>query len=266
MQLFTRRQAITSAITAVSAFSAGVALPSNGRPQSHDSSDWPYVPIDPTETANRAYEAYPYGQCMYASFRAILEYVAEVLKQTKPEAASQLKQFPFHMLKIGVGGLAGQGALCGVVSGCSLAISLFVHDKTTSESMVQELCRYYESTPLPAYKPEHDPFPDCPSVVQGSIICHVSTSAWCNEACESAFSPDRRERCRRLSADMAAKTVELLNRWHRDTSYAFQETDEKAGSCISCHGKGGSVADAHVKMRCATCHEVHEKHPFAKPR
>lgn len=173
MPLFTRRQAITSAITAISAFSAGVALPSSKQAQPYDTSEWHYVPINPTETANRAYETYPDGQCMYASFRAILKYVAEVLKETKPETASQMMQFPFHMLKIGVGGLAGLGALCGVVSGCSLVISLFVQDKTTCESMVQELCRYYESTPLPSYRPESDPFPDCPSVIQGSIICHL---------------------------------------------------------------------------------------------
>lgn len=67
------------------------------------------------------------------------------------------------------------------------------------------------------------------------------------------------ERCRRLTADVAAKTVELLNANLREPC-KFAGLSPEVKSCLSCHGK--ELRDSLGKMRCNACHQqLSSKHP-----
>jgi hypothetical protein len=84
-------------------------------------------------------------------------------------------------------------------------------------------------------------------------------SRWCDVADEKPFSPRRLERCRRMTADLAAKTVELLNQ-NLDKTATSVGLAPQVQSCLECHDKK-SRADAWVKMNCGTCHSFPDKHP-----
>ena len=89
--------------------------------------------------------------------------------------------------------------------------------------------------------------------------------SWCEEADSDPFDKRRKERCRRLTASTAAKVVEILNQ-----HLANPETDAcpadpfstETRSCITCHGKSGSMPTSAAKMDCAACHDFeNQKHP-----
>jgi hypothetical protein len=70
---------------------------------------------------------------------------------------------------------------------------------------------------------------------------------------------EKKERCRRLAADGAARIVEILNRTAEDGVEAIGLTPE-VQSCLDCHGRQ-EQADAMGKMQCAACHSFQEEHP-----
>ena len=222
---------------------------------------WKYAKIDPIKVADLAYELYPDGACMYATVRALLTAVAEALRPTDPIAASVVYGFPFQMMKYGHAGIGMVGSTCGTFNGAAAVIGLFVKDATRRDLMIQELATYYESTELPKYKPNDDKFPSMQQVMSQSVLCHVSSTRWRTTADVQMFSPKRAERCRRLSADIAAKTAELLNRDHADKQCTFMGLLQPTATCFDCHGtKDGMQADSIGKMNCASCHQHDETH------
>jgi hypothetical protein len=127
--------------------------------------------------------------------------------------------------------------------------------------MIQELCTYYEHTELPKYKPKDDKFPNMATVKPESVLCHISSSRWRGTADIKMFTPQRSDRCRRLTADIAIKTVELLNRYHADKTCTFAPLLQPTATCFDCHGtREGMQADAIVKMNCASCHKHDDTH------
>jgi len=98
------------------------------------------------------------------------------------------------------------------------------------------------------------------TVVPESILCHISCGRWRAAADVQMFSPKRADRCRRLTADMAIKTAELLNRYHADNACTFAPLAQPTATCFDCHGPKGMQADAIVKMNCTSCHEHDESH------
>ena len=72
-----------------------------------------------------------------------------------------------------------------------------------------------------------------------SVLCHVVVSKWCKETGYASGSKERSERCARLSASVARKTVELLNEYHEGRFVpvkvkGFQKTKM---DCMECHSK-----------------------------
>jgi hypothetical protein len=221
---------------------------------------WKYAMIDPAKAADLAYELYPDGACMYATVRALLTSVAEMLRPVDPVTDSIMMGFPFHMMRFGSGGMGGIGSTCGAFNGAAAVIGLFIKDTAGRSAMMQELCTYYERTELPKYKPKDDRFPNMQTVEPGSILCHISSSRWRAAADAQMFSPKREDRCRRLSADIVAKTAELLNRYHANKACTFAALPQPTATCFDCHGPKGTQADAIVKMNCTSCHEHDQKH------
>ncbi len=60
---------------------------------------------------------------------------------------------------------------------------------------------------------------------------------------------ERKQRCAKLTGDVAARAVELLNAWHAGQFVPAYVPAESVGECMTCHGPDG-LADTHGKMDC----------------
>jgi hypothetical protein len=232
----------------------------NDAPEENIGDIWQYARIDPVKAADLSYEIYPNGACMYAAVRALIATVADAKRLVTPMSATMMMEFPFHMMGYGHGGIGATGSACGAINGGAAIIGLFVKDAITRDAMIQELCVYYEQTELPKYKPTNDEYPDMATVKPESVLCHVSSTRWQKAASAPMFSPERANRCRRLTADIVTKTAELLNRYHTDHTCTFAPLTQPTATCFDCHGRGGTQADTIVKMNCASCHQQGEQH------
>ena len=228
---------------------------------------WNYALLDPKEIADRAYRMYPDGACSYAVFGSVVTTLAERIGEP-------FRSFPVEMMRFGEGGIAGFGTVCGALNGAAALIGLFRPGKEQKdrEPLVTELFTWYEQTALPRYAP---PSPGEVGELRGvavqSVLCHISVSRWCEETGYAAFDIERRERCRRLSCDVAAKIVDILN-----CCFHPESTNHPGGNpypqdnpadlsvevrqCISCHGRN-ELANSLAKMDCRACHTFDGRHP-----
>ena len=216
------------------------------------------VPLDAAVVANKAYRIYPEGACMYATFASIVSSLGELVGEP-------YRSFPVDMMRYGEGGVSGWGSLCGALNGAAAVIGLVYpgEDGSRRAELIGELFSWYEQAKLPQFRPAQTAAPmEVPASVAKSVLCHVSVNRWCEASRCDAFSPEKRERCRRLTADVVLKTVELLNR-SQEPSSRFAGLSTQTNSCVTCHGKAGR-ADVMVKMRCDTCHTHLGKCPEAK--
>lgn len=222
---------------------------------------WKYEPVEPDEVADAAYANYKAGRCMYTTFRAVVASVAKALESRDPMAAREIAAFPFHMMRYGDSGGNGWGATCGSLNGAMAAVGLFVSDSNARKTICDQLALYYEQTMLPCYKPpqarEEQGYTQ---TISNSILCHISSAKWAAAAKVRTNSPERTERCSRLSADLAQKTVELLNLNLAALNDSKVEPigplkkRQPAKECAECHDKSGTNADMIGKMNCTECH------------
>jgi len=216
---------------------------------------WRYVRLDPAAVAKTAYRMYPEGGCMYAMVGSVVGTLAE-------RVGEPFRSFPFEMMRYGKGGVGDWGSLCGVVNGGAALIGLFHNEKAKEqrEELVTELCVWYETTPLPEYPSDGSVWaPEAKPSIAGSVLCHMSVARWSEVSGCRAFGIEKKERCRRLTADGARKTVEILNRKLEDKC-KFAGLTPEVKSCVDCHGKK-ERADAMGKMNCSACHKFEKKHP-----
>ncbi len=230
---------------------------------------WTYEPIDAGEAAQRAYDLYGEGSCMYATFRSIVSLVGEKRAAKHPLEAPQWNGFPYYMMAYGKGGVHDFGSLCGSLNGAAAAISLFVTERKDAAALTYDLFNYYENTLLPSFEPASSKFGEITQSVSESVLCHISVTRWASEADETAESPRRKERCKRLVGDITARMAEMLNRYFADgkkcpagsgrevaTAWGGVTTSlsEPAEGCTVCHNPEGEQPQANVKMNCAPCH------------
>jgi hypothetical protein len=223
------------------------------KPEGNAANQWRYVRLNPAVVAAEAYRQVPDGGCMYGLFAGIMTVVAT-------EHGEPCLSFPVHMMKYGEGGVGLWGSLCGTVNGGAAIIGLFEQGKQRRENLIAKLFSWYETTELPAYEPKATlDSPAVPKTVAGSVLCHVSVGNWCKTSGNEIGSPEMKERCRRLTAEVAAKTVELLNaNLHEPCKFAGLKPEVK--SCLSCHNE--ELHDTMGKMRCNSCHQqLSKKHP-----
>jgi hypothetical protein len=217
---------------------------------------WAYVRLDPAVVAETAYRIYPDGGCMYAVVGSVISTLAR-------QVGEPFRSFPFEMMRYGDGGVGHWGSLCGVINGGAALLGLFrsEKEKRRREELITELCVWYETTPLPQYEPAVPLWADeAEASVAGSVLCHVSTAEWCKVSCLEVTSVEKKERCRRLATDGAMKIVEILNRNAEDGQCELAGLTPEVKSCVECHGRW-DLADSMGKMRCASCHQMDEKHP-----
>ncbi len=197
-----------------------------------------YKKLDPKKVAALAYENWYKHFCCYATSSAILLSLRE-------KVGGPYNTLPVEAFIFGHGGTVGWGTLCGTLLGAGLAAS-FAAGKE-GEHILNDLMHYYSETELPIYKPAN-PKATFKSVNKSnSPLCHVSVGRWMKKEGVKFLSPQRKDRCARLSADVASKTVELLNRWadgknkpgHGNQIGIYGFTTQN--NCTDCHGeKGGS--------------------------
>ncbi|MFW6266467.1 MAG: C-GCAxxG-C-C family (seleno)protein [Halanaerobiales bacterium] len=180
---------------------------------------WPYTEIDPERARKLGHEGYYLGNCSSGAFYGILAALEE-------QAGEPYDQFPItppdNLLHFGGGGVAGAGLTCGALLGASAAVNLVTDSKNANE-IVAELISWYKEAEIPSdtsneYAKNHEFLVDeyksdevLTQTVADSALCQDSVMNWMNETGESHGSSKRKERCARLTADVVAKAVELLN-------------------------------------------------------
>ena len=217
---------------------------------------WRWQQLDPQVAAQRAYDIYSDGSCMYAVFGGVMTALAG-------KYGAPYNTFPIGMMRYGAEG-AFYGSLCGAANGAAALIGLFcssMEQKSRREKMIQEVFAWYEVAKFPGWVPLR-PILDVelPRNVSGSVLCHVSMGIWCRTAGKAVESPERKERCRRLSAETAARVTELLNR-ATDPQCTFIGLPAATTACTLCHNPEGTRPDSSASMRCDACHVIHKEHP-----
>lgn len=207
-----------------------------------------YARLDPVLTAELAYESYSEGSCMYATVKSIISQLAEKDRET-------YSSFPVHMFKYGHGGIGGYGSVCGSLNGAAAVIGLLIADKTVQDRMITDIFQWYEKESFPGFTPVNTEYDfTLPKSIPNSVLCHASNTNWCNDSGFNISSKERKERCRRLTADVAQKLAIALNAIHSNEYITNIHTDEASGTCLACHGKDGKIKNSSVNMSCKSCH------------
>lgn len=198
---------------------------------------WPYEKLDQEESAALAYMNWYEKFCCYAVASAILVPLQEKI-------GMPYTHFPVESTKWGHGGAVGWGTLCGTLNGAGMAIGLIAGDE--GEAIINDVINWYTITELPAYQPAEPKTQITNTNKSDSPLCHISVGKWMAKENVKFFSDPRKERCARLSADVAMKTIELLNQWVDGTYVAASPEQAKVhavqmpaqNNCTECHGSG----------------------------
>ena len=201
---------------------------------------WPYVKLDPEQTAERAYKEWYRVFCGAAVVSSIFGQLAE-------KVGDPYKSFPVDGFIFLEGGTSGWGTICGSNAGANMVTNLIIGPRIAGSEdgmmMGSELMQWYADANMPVFTPK-DPKVKTPLVktVANSPLCHVSVGKWMKASGLPLGSPERKDRCARVTASMAYRTVELLNQWH-DKKYVTQGTFPPAlfnitaqTNCNECHG------------------------------
>lgn len=212
---------------------------------------WPLTKkINLAKAANVGYQNYYVKGCMYGTFYGVVGKVATDL-------GSPYSDFPFEMMQ------ELWGSLCGTLNGGLAALAIFVSDTSLRRQMANQLMNWYEATRLPSWDPK-TPLRDVPAKLpkskSNSPLCHVSIGRWVAKSGYDPFSPERADRCGRLSASVAEFVAMQLNEaLIRGSLQSRKEISKASDDCLACHGRGPAglnEPDILSKMNCTPCHDT----------
>lgn len=219
---------------------------------------YPYATIDPEVARIKAHTLFwNEKDCCAGTFGGLVE----CLKDT---VGDPWTNFPIEIMLFGRGGGVGWGSLCGSINGAAALISL-VTEKGPSAPLINEIWGWYTTAKLPTDAANSATYEvqnytgDLPQNVSGSPLCHSSVSQWCMVANKKVSDIERKERCGRLSGDIAAKTAEILNAYFANTFASTFSDPETNATCMGCHG-GAVNNNVMTHMECAPCHNTEPVH------
>ncbi|MEP0846641.1 MAG: C_GCAxxG_C_C family protein [Phycisphaerae bacterium] len=224
---------------------------------------WPlaYAKLDVEYVRKLGHQQFYEGDCCYGAFSAIVKALGE-------QVGEPFASFPRDMMRYGKGGVYGYGTLCGALNGAAAAIQL-VTDESTAGKVITELLNWYAVTELPTdqsnqYAANHEFLVETlktdeilPRNAAGNVLCHTSVSKWSVLSGYASGSEQRKERCARLTGDVAAKAVELLNAVQDATFTPLLTSPGEQAGCMNCHKPGLDFVSGNFtqgKMDCETCH------------
>lgn len=187
----------------------------NGRGAQHP---WPYARLDVEQVRKLGHKGYYLGNCSSGAFYAIMLPLQEAVGSPYTEIPIMP---PGNMMHFGGGGI-GAGMCCGALLGAFAAVNL-VTDSGSARTIVAALLEWYKTAPFPSdisneYGRERKFLLDRVSsdevivqTVAHSAFCEDSVINWIIESGYTHGDDQRKERCARLTGDVAAKAVELLN-------------------------------------------------------
>lgn len=222
----------------------------------------------------RGYDYYfTKGGCMSAAAVSLLD-------ELRTTGAGDIwNSIPDDLFKYGAGGITSWGTLCGALNGALYILQLTMGPGSDFDKAANELMAWYTRFPFPsATSAKYDHYGISPKHVQTisySPLCHNSVSRWCKEATSATQydrsigvnSNEKKDRCAKLSGDVAAKAALLLNQWKAGKLRAIALFSSEANYCFSCHAPGNVNAgykkqtigtqykdDEQGKMECLECH------------
>jgi Putative redox-active protein (C_GCAxxG_C_C)/Secretion system C-terminal sorting domain len=218
---------------------------------------FPYEALDPEEIRIRAHHLKLNGlECCAGMFGSFVEAL-------KTKIGDPYNALPYELMLYGRGGGAGWGSLCGAVNASAACISLVVN-KADSGLLIMEVYGWAASELLPTDIANQAALDNrytagsfngvaLPQSIAGSVMCHASLANWCGVADKKIGDPERKERCARITGDMAVKTVEVINAYHAGNFSPQFVTPEYAQQCLTCHGSS-MLYNARSQESCEPCH------------
>jgi hypothetical protein len=203
---------------------------------------WPYEKLDPGKTAEMAYNEWFRLSCGATVINSIFSQLGE--KVGEPYTSFPVEAFIFLE-----GGVSGWGTVCGSNAGANMVTNLIIGPRTgNSEAgmlMGSEIMQWYSDALLPIYVPKSPKVTtEVPKTISDSPLCHISVGKWMAVANKPLGSPERKERCARVSASVAYRVVEMLNAW-KDGKYKSEGifppkmyNITAQNNCSECHGSG----------------------------
>jgi len=213
---------------------------------------YPYKKLNVAEVGKIAHETYFTKFCAETVLTGLFKPLAQ-------SVGAPYDSYPLGSVFWAHGGMMGWGTACGTLIGAGTAIGLITAgDKTkvttaggrkavpVGEAIINDVIAFYAGESLPQYKPakgqakahiKNQSVSDTP-------ICHISVGKWMDKEDVKFFGIERKERCARLSADVAMYTAKLLNEWADGTykprneplANAIDNQITTQGNCGDCHG------------------------------
>jgi len=248
----TRREILIGAGT----IAAGAAVMSTGvaslvtNAKASGVTTYPYKKLNLDEVGRIAHDTYFTKFCAETVITGLF----------KPLAASvgePYASFPLDAMFWAHGGMMGWGTGCGTLIGAGTAIGLITSNDNTKvttpggrapvpvgEAIINDVIAYYASENLPQYKPANSKADIKNQSISDTPLCHVSVGKWMDKEGVGFFTMQRKERCARLSADIAMYAATLLNEWADGTykprneplANAFDNGITSQNNCDECHG------------------------------
>lgn len=231
-----RREALIGA----GKIAAGAAVVSAGAsgllsPQEAEASSWPY--------GYKKLNLQHVGEIAYATWykKFCCQAVATgLLKPLQKKIGGPYKNLPLDAFKWGHGGAVGWGTLCGTMTGAGIALGFIAGDE--GEKILNDVIAWYADNELPKFKPAHPKGSFRHVNRSDSPLCHISVGKWMKKEGVKFFSPQRKERCARIAADVAMHTAKLLNAWVDGKYKPSHGSNVKEHgittqlNCMECHG------------------------------
>jgi hypothetical protein len=216
---------------------------------------YPYQTLDVEKVRVYAHDAYYVKGCCYGAFHGLVQAIREVVGEP-------YTSFPTEIMTYGSGGAAGWGTLCGALNGASALISLVCTQARTSV-LSNELLGWYTQIKFPSdasnqaaveHKFTNTTYDQVlPQNISGSVLCHTSNTEWCKASHFAVGSTERKERCARLTGDVAAYAAQILNDEFQAKFSALYVPPTTIAECTGCHSTA-VVNNVSAKMECTQCH------------